>query len=163
MSKVEGTSVAGLVRYQNSAVRVRPVASAAREPCCANPLGQAADQTHGAGRTERRQEVLIHLVSKSGVADLVQAEELVEAMSASVGHQQPVKSDSQARLSQGLNGSCLAQNACTRRNDDLLAAVRVDRVRDQAVHRGDTVAVQPIRQNGINHRSFQNRVQWAGG
>ena len=57
----------------------------------AEPLRQAGDQAHGRGRAERRQVVLIHLVAQARVADLVEAQELIETLGAAVRHDEPME------------------------------------------------------------------------
>jgi hypothetical protein len=77
--------IRGTAGNDNGAVTV--AAGKARR---AEPLGETADEPDGAGRAERRPEVVIHLVAKAGVADLVQPEDLVEALRTAVGLDKPV-------------------------------------------------------------------------
>ena len=58
----------------------RSVPIAAAEAGTSEVLREAADQANGRRRAERRQVVVIDLVAQAGVADLVQAQELVEAV-----------------------------------------------------------------------------------
>ena len=51
-----------------------------RSPALPRYCDEAADQPNGRRRAERGQVVLIDLVAQAGVADLVQADELVEAV-----------------------------------------------------------------------------------
>ena len=57
----------------------RSVARAARIPSAANPLCEAADETDGGCRTERGPVVMVHLVLETGITDLIEADELIEA------------------------------------------------------------------------------------
>src|SRR5512134_2778781 len=69
----------------------RSVSIAAAESCTAQVLRETADQTNGRCRAERREKVMVHLVAQSGIADLVEAHELIEAVAATVWHEQPMK------------------------------------------------------------------------
>ena len=60
----------------------------------AQPLREAAHEPDGGRRAERGQKVMVDTIPEAGVADLVQALELVERHRASVGHQQTVECDS---------------------------------------------------------------------
>ena len=44
----------------------------------------------------------------------------------------------------------------------MLTAVRVDRVRDEAVHRGRGIAIEAIREDGVDDGAFEEPVQWTG-
>ena len=54
---------------------------------CAKPR----DETDRRGRAERGPVVLVHLVAQAGVADVVQAHELIEAIGAAVRQDEPVE------------------------------------------------------------------------
>ena len=58
----------------------RSVARAARIPGAADPLCQTADETDGSCRTERGPVVVVHLVLETGITDLIEADELIEAL-----------------------------------------------------------------------------------
>ena len=47
-------------------------------------------------------------------------------------------------------------------NEDLPAAMRIDRIRDQAVDRRRRTAIEPVRQYRIDDRAFQHAMQRAG-
>ena len=68
------------------------------------------------GSSERGPVVVIDLVAEARVADLIEAQELIETQSAAVRHKEPVKGHGEPRLAQGLNWSRLAEHACPRGN-----------------------------------------------
>src|ERR1700719_1243504 len=74
-------------------------------------LRQSRDEPHGRGGAEGRDIVLVHLITKAGVPDLVQANELVEAVRAAVWHQEAMEPDSKTRLSERLNRPGLPKDA----------------------------------------------------
>src|SRR5581483_649150 len=80
----------------------RSVPVAAAESGASEVLREAADQANGRSRAERGQIVLIDLVAQSGIANLVQPEELVEAVTPTVGHEEPMEGHSQTRLPERL-------------------------------------------------------------
>ena len=45
----------------------------------------------------------------------------------------------------------------------MLTAVRIHRVRDQAVHWRGLAAIEPVRQHCVNDRSLEQTMQWPGG
>ena len=141
----------------------RPVTRSIRKASSANPLRQAADKTHRSGSSERGPVVVVDLVAQARVADLIEAQELIEAQRAAVRHQEPVKGHGEPRLAQRLNWSRLAENACPRGNQHVLPAVGVHRVRDQAVDGGRSTSVEAVGQYGVDDRSLQQRVQRARG
>jgi hypothetical protein len=69
--------------------------------------------------------VLVDLVPQTSVPNLIQAEKLVQAPCASVRHEQSVKAYGESSFAEGLNGTCLAENSGTGRDEDMLATVRV--------------------------------------
>src|SRR5262245_13758532 len=76
------------------------IAVTAGEARGADELRQAADEPDSCGCAESGPVVVIDLVVQPCITDLVQANELVETMSASVGHQQTMEADGEARLTQ---------------------------------------------------------------
>ena len=73
-----------------------------------------------------------------------------------------MESDGESRFAEGLNRLRFAEQARASGNDDLPAAVRIDRVRDQAVDRRRRAAIEPVRQHRVDDRAFQNAMQRAG-
>ena len=61
-------------------IAIAPVQSGASQV-----LGKPTDEAHGSSRSERGQVVLVHLVAETGVSDLVESQELVETVGATVG------------------------------------------------------------------------------
>ena len=131
------------------------------KPARAEQLRQAADEADGAGGAERGPVVVVHLVAQPGVADLVQAAELVERHGAAVGHQEPVERHGQAGFAERLHRPRLAEHARAGRNQHVLPAVRVDRVRDQAVHRRGRAAVEAVRQHRVDDGALEHAMQRA--
>ena len=101
-----------------------------------------ADQANGSRGAERGQVVLIHLVAQPGVAELVQAGELVQAVGAAVGHEQAMEGDRQAGLAERLHRLRLAEQARAGGDQDDASAVRVERVGHEAVDGRDPAALQ---------------------
>ena len=71
-----------------------------------------------------------------------------------------MESHGQTSLSEGLDGFRFTEQASTCWNQDVLPAVRVQRVRDQTVHGRGGGTIETIRQDGIDHRSFEDPMQW---
>ena len=140
----------------------RPVAGATCDTSRADPLRQARDKTDRGGGAKRGPIMLIHLVAKSRIADLIQAEELIEPLRASVWHDQAMKRHRQPRLSQRLNRPGFTEDACPCRNQNVLTAVGVHRVRNETIHGRASAAVEPVRQNGVDDGAFQQRVKRTG-
>ena len=65
---------------------------------------------------------MVDLVAQSGIADLVEAHELIEAVAATVWHEQPMKGHSEARLAERLDRLRLARILAPA-NTDLSASV----------------------------------------
>ena len=125
-------------------------------------LGQSADQADRGRRSERGQVVLVHLVAQAGVADLIESEELVEAVRAAVGHQQAMERHGEPRLAERLHGLRFAENPRAGGNQHLPSRVRVERVRDEAVHGRRARAIQPIRQDGVDDGALEHAMQRPG-
>ena len=66
----------------------RSIAAAPTEPGGAEALREAGDEADGGRRAERGLVVLVHLVAQAGVADVVQPQELIEAVGATVRQHQ---------------------------------------------------------------------------
>ena len=98
--------------------------------------------------------MVVDLVPQTGITDLVEAHELIEAERAAIGHQQPMKSHCESRLAEGLNRSRLAEDARARRNQDMLSAVGEDRICDQAIDRRRFASVQPVGQDRVDNGSL---------
>ena len=91
------------------------------ETSASEVLGQSADQPDRRRGSERGQVVLVHLVAEAGVADLIESEELVEAVRAAVRHQQAMEGDGEPRLAERLDGLRLAENPRAGGNQHLLS------------------------------------------
>ena len=66
---------------------------------------------------------MVHLVLETGITDLIEADELIEAAGAAIRHQQPVKGHGQSRLAEGLNRSRLPENTGAGGNQHVLPIV----------------------------------------
>ena len=146
--------VADAAGDDDGAVRIR-----AAEAGGADELAEPRDQPHGRRRAKRGQVVLVHAIAQARVADLVEPHELVEWIRAPIREHETVKRHGEARLAQGLHRCGLAEHPSARRNQDVLAAVRVDRVGDQTVDGCGRRAVETIRQHGVDERAFEQPVQ----
>ena len=122
----------------------RAVRVSAAEAGRPDELTESRDQAHGRRRAEGGQVVLVHAVAQARVPDLVEPQELIERVRAAIRQHEPVERDGEARLAERLHRRRLAEHARAGRNQDVLPAVRVHRVRDQAVdgrgecHRDDS-------------------------
>ena len=130
-----------------------PIARAAEE------LRQAADKAHRCRRAERGPVVVVDAIAQTGVADLIQPLELIERTRAAIRHQQAVEGDGQSRLTERLHRTRFAEDTCSSGDQHVLSAVRVHRVRDEAVHRRRRAAVETIGQDGVDHGAFKDAVQ----
>src|SRR5687768_10141310 len=101
----------------------RPVTVATSEPGAPKKLRKSTDQSHGAGRTEGCEVMLIDTISETRIADLVEAEELVKAIRSSVGHQQSMKGNSQPRLAECLDRFRFAEKTRASGNQDVPAGM----------------------------------------
>ena len=73
-----------------------------------------------------------------------------------------MESHGESGFTECLNRLRFAQQAGTSRYDDLPAAMRIDRIGDQAVNRRRRTAIQPVRQYRIDDCAFQNSMQRTG-
>ena len=132
------------------------VAIAAIQSSTSQVLGQAADQSDRRRGSERGQVVMVHLVAEAGVADLIESEELVEAVRAAVRHQQAVEGHGEPRFAERLDGLRFAENPRAGGNQHLPSRMRVERIGHETVHRRGARAIQSIRQHGVDDGSFQH-------
>jgi hypothetical protein len=73
-----------------------------------------------------------------------------------------MESHGESGFTECLNRLRFAQQASTPGYDYLAAAMRIDRIGDQAVDRRCHTAIEPVRQYRIDDRAFQNSMQRAG-
>ena len=135
----------------------------ASETRTADELREPADQADSCGGSERREVVLVDAVLESRVTDLVQSEELIESVRPSVWHHQTVERHGQSRFADALNWFGLPQQPGAGWNEDVLPAVRIERIGDQTVHWRRSGAIQSVRQNGVHKRPFEDPMQWTRG
>jgi len=135
------------------------VSIAATQTSTSQVLGQAADQSNRRRGPKRGQVVMVHLVAEAGVADLIESEELVEAVRAAVRHQQAVERHSEPRFAKGLDRLRFSENSCAGGDKHLPARMRVERIGHETVHRRGARAIQSICQNGVDNGSFQHWMQ----
>ena len=125
-------------------------------------MSKTADQADRGCGSERRPVVVVYLVLQTSVANLVGAGVLVQAVGAPIRQQQAMESHGESGFTECLNRPRFAQQARTSGYDDLPTAMRIDRIRDQAVDRRRRTAIEPVRQYRIDDRAFQNSMQRAG-
>jgi hypothetical protein len=106
--------------------------------------------------------VVVHLVLQTSVADLVGAGVLIQAVGAPVRQQQAMERHGESGLTECLNRLRFAQQTGTSGYNDLPAAMRIDRVGDQAVDRRRRTSIESVRQYRIDDRAFENSMQRAG-
>src|SRR5688572_23981351 len=99
--------------------------------------------------------MVVNLAPPTPVSDLVEAHDLIETERAAVWHQQPMEGHRESRLTEGLNGPRLAENACAGWNQHMLSAVGEHGVRDKAVDGRRSASVQPVGQDRIDDRSLE--------
>jgi hypothetical protein len=139
-----------------------PIAWAIREASGSNPLSEATDEADGSSGTEHRPVVVIHLVSQARIADLIESQKLIETLRAAIGHQESMKRHGEPRFAQCLNGSGFSENACAGRNQNVLTAVRVHGVRDEAIDWRGSAAIEPVGQNRVDDGSLEERMERPG-
>src|SRR4051812_22294677 len=71
-----------------------------------------------------------------------------------------MKRDRQPRLPQRLYWSRLAEHPRAGRDENLVPAVRVDRVSDQAIERRGSTSIEAICEYRVDDRSFKDAVKW---
>ena len=108
-----------------------------------------SERTDGERNTEDAEIVVIDLVPQTGVADLVESLELIEADGIAVGHQDAMEDDRETRLAEGVDflGFTKQLRACG--NEQMLAVVRVNVRREQALDGAGKAPIEAIDQNGF--------------
>src|SRR4029453_1666762 len=96
----------------------RAVASTVGEAGTGEILRQAAHQPDRSRGTERGQIVVVDAIAESRVADLVQANELIESECPAVRHHEAMEGDCQSLLPLRLNRPGFTKDARTSRNDN---------------------------------------------
>ena len=66
--------------------------------------------------------------------------------------------NSQPRFSERLNRTSLTEHARSGGYQHVLTAVRVHRVRHEAIHWSRTAPVEAVRQDGVDHGAFKETV-----
>src|SRR5262249_31270185 len=93
--------------------------------------------------------VVVHLITQPGVADLIEALELVETDGISVGHDQTVKGHGKSRLAECFHSSCLAEDLAASRNQHALAVVGIDVIRQQTFNGTRHSPVETVHKNRL--------------
>ena len=101
---------------------------------------------------------MLTLIAQPGVADLVEALELVEADGIAVRHDEPMEDNGEASLPEGFHLLRFAKNLRSCRNQQVLAVVRVDVVCEQALDGTGELPVEPVDENGFENGSFKENV-----
>ena len=102
---------------------------------------------------------MVHLVAEAGVADLIESEELIEAVRAAVRHQQAMEGHGKPRLAKRLDRLRFSENPRAGGDEHLPSRVRVERIGHETVHRRGARAIQSIRQNGVDNGAFEHAMQ----
>ena len=101
---------------------------------------------------------MIHLISQTGFADLVETLELVEAHGKAIGHDHPVKEDRHTLLTHAFELAHFSQKTGALWHQEALMIMRIDVGRHQAVDRSRQARVQAIGENSFDHRAFKEPV-----
>src|SRR6185437_3834460 len=104
-------------------------------------LGNSPDSSNCERRAEDFEVVVVHLVSQARVANLIHAFELVEADGVAVRHDEPVESDGEPCLAEGVHTLGFSQHLCSRRNEQVLTIMRVGVARDETFNRAGEFSV----------------------
>ena len=127
---------------------------------CASGAGFA----HGSERSDRKRDsedaevVVVDLISKTGIADLVEPFESVETDGITVGHERAVEHDSQTRLAKRVHLPGFAKKFRARRNQQVLAVVGVNVGGKQALDGSGKAAVETVDEHGFENGSFKQYV-----
>src|SRR4051812_30572142 len=70
--------------------------------------------------------------------------------------------NSQPRLAKSLHSVCFTEDARSRWDNHVLAAVRIHSIGDEAVDGCLTAAIQPVRQDGVDNGAFHDAVKRTG-
>src|SRR6185295_2489428 len=73
-------------------------------------LGEPADKADRCRRSERGQVMLVDLVAETGIADLVESQELIEPVGTAVGHQQAMEGHGKTGLTERLYRLSFTEN-----------------------------------------------------
>ncbi|MND05568.1 hypothetical protein D3C83_264420 [compost metagenome] len=63
--------------------------------------------------------MVVYAVAKPGIADLVDADEVIERIRSTVGHDEPMERDSEPSFTEALNWLRLSQDSCAGGNQDM--------------------------------------------
>src|SRR6266700_1379714 len=102
--------------------------------------------------------MMVDLIFESGLADLVQAVKLIEVHRVAVRHDEPVKSNSQAGLTEALNSLRLSQNLRAGWNKKTQTIVGVNVVGQHADDWTGEVAIQAGDKYCLKNRSLKDDV-----
>src|SRR6516225_7013591 len=98
--------------------------------------------------------MVIDLAHHSGLADLIEAAELIERDRFSVRQNQAMKENREPALIGTIDFASLAEKPGAFRDQQLQSGTAVDIVRDLRDHRATELAIQAIQQNGFEDGSF---------
>ena len=107
--------------------------------------------------------MVVHLVAEAGLADLVEAFELVQAQRVAVGHDDAVEENGKPFLAEAVHLLDFPEHTGTLRDEEVLAVVGVDIGGHHAVDRAGEVGGQAVGENGLQERALEEPVQVAGG
>src|SRR5262249_37088183 len=115
----------------------------------AQVLRKAADESNRPRGAEGRPVVLVDAVAQAPFADLVDAQEPVQADGAAIGHQNPVEGNRQPDITEALNGVRDHKQAATRGNNEGVSVLRIRGVGGEAVEGRGGAAVEPVGEPGV--------------
>src|SRR5215467_4259500 len=121
-------------------------------------LSESSDGSDCEGHAKHLSIVMVHLIAKTGFANLVQALELVQAQRITIRHYQAVEEDCQAFLAEDADALYFPQYFASLGNQQVLPVVRVHVDRQHAIDRTGKRAVQAIGQDSLEHHSLEHSI-----
>ena len=110
--------------------------------------------------------VVVDFVFQAFFSDLIEAMKLIKIDRIAVGHDHAVKDYGQTALlaeSDGTDLTSFSKNDGPIRDKHMLAVVRVDRIRDQHLHRTYLITIKPIHKHRIHRQALIDHVRLANG
>ena len=100
----------GRLRHARCELLAHEIAAGVGENAARSCLGYGSQSADGERCAEDAEIVVVYLVAQPGVADLIEALELVEADGIPVGHDEPVEGHGEAGLPEGFHLLRFAEN-----------------------------------------------------
>src|SRR6266850_2785011 len=118
-------------------------------------FAQARDGADGERYAEDLQVVMIHLITQAGFPDLIQALELIKIDGITVRHDEAVEENREAFLPKTFDLANFSERSTPLRNQKVLTVTGIKVGGDHAVDGAGKTAVQPVGQNGFQHRTLE--------